>query len=312
MENPIITAVQMNSQQNIDENFSIASRAVVDAKQQGASLVVLPENVCSMGKQKQTAERFDELSLHFSQLAQQQNLYLLAGTLPCPYRPDSSLVKNNKVRQVSQLFAPDGTLVARYDKIHLFKATVDDATANYDESQTFEAGTQLVVAPIRLLNHTYHLGMMICFDLRFPSMAQRLRQMGADILTAPAAFTYATGKAHWSMLLQARALDSQCMLIGAAQGGTHHENERSDNSDDTLLDTSLRSIQSRQSLTSPTSRQTWGHATITGADGSIKTSHPDSQVPAEQGYQLISSHFDNKHQQKQRQKLPIFDCHRLA
>lgn len=297
MENPIITAVQMNSQQNIEQNLSIATQAVIAAKQQGASLVVLPENVCSMGKQKQTAERFDELSHRFSKLAQQQNLYIVAGTLPCPYRPDGRPVTNGKVRQVSQLFAPDGKLAARYDKIHLFKATVDDATANYDESQTFEAGRRLVVAPISLLNHTYQLGMMVCFDLRFPSMAQRLRQIGADILTAPAAFTHATGEAHWSMLLKARALDSQCMLIGATQGGTHYDNHDGDKMPD-----------SKQ----PTSRQTWGHAMITQADGSINAIHPDTQVPDQQGYQLISSSFDNKYQQKQRQKLPIFDCHQLA
>ena len=85
----------------------------------------------------------------------------------------------------------------------------------------FEPGTQTVVAELDVGESVYNLGMMVCFDLRFPALAQRLRQAGADILSAPSAFTYLTGQAHWSLLLQARALDSQCMIIGAAQGGDH-------------------------------------------------------------------------------------------
>ena len=212
-----VAAVQMNTQQDIENNLATIKSAISEASAQGAKLIVLPENCCSMGRQFPTAERFDELSETLAGYAREQGVYLLAGTLPCLYRPDGTTVPNGRLRQVSLLFAPDGKMVARYDKIHLFTATVADKQGSYDEAATFEPGTQTVVAPIELNSSTYQLGMMVCFDLRFPALAQRLRQAGADILSAPSAFTYMTGQAHWSLLLQARALDSQCMVIGAAR-----------------------------------------------------------------------------------------------
>ena len=285
-----VAAVQINSQQDIKRNLETIAHAVQAASQQGAQLVVLPENCCSMGAQAATAEQFDTLSNTLAQLAARHHVHLLAGTLPCAYRPDGTPVPDKRLRQVSQLFAPDGSQVARYDKIHLFQATVADDTGSYNEAATFEAGTQTVVAPIRLDEATYHLGMMVCFDLRFPALAQRLRQAGSDILSAPSAFTYLTGQAHWSLLLQARALDSQCMVIGAAQGGTHQYPNRA-------------------------ARKTWGHGTITRHDGTIAGEYAHSALAdkeAEQGYRLIMADFDKGAQTKGRESLPIFNCHRLA
>ncbi|MGP5336599.1 carbon-nitrogen hydrolase family protein [Psychrobacter maritimus] len=285
-------AVQMNSQQNIDDNLADIKAAIIDAHAQGAQLVVLPENCCSMGRQFATAERFDELSATIADYARTYGIYVLAGSLPCPYRPDGVIVPDGRLRQVSQLFAPDGTRVARYDKIHLFTATVADKQGSYNEAATFEPGTQTVVTTLEANDDIYQLGMMVCFDLRFPALAQRLRQAGADLLSAPSAFTYLTGQAHWSLLLRARALDSQCMVIGAAQGGEHVYKDGS-------------------------SRQTWGHSTITAYDGTIINSYEDSDLkdPANKSYKnyaVVLATLDKATQVQGRQKMPIFDCHRLA
>ncbi len=284
-----VAAVQMNSQQNIEDNLADIKAAIIDAHAQGAQLVVLPENCCSMGRQFATAERFDELSATIADYACTYGIYVLAGSLPCPYRSDGVIVPDGRLRQVSQLFAPDGTRVARYDKIHLFTATVADKQGSYNEAATFEPGTQTVVTTLEANDDIYQLGMMVCFDLRFPALAQRLRQAGADLLSAPSAFTYLTGQAHWSLLLRARALDSQCMVIGAAQGGEHAYKDGS-------------------------SRQTWGHSTITAYDGTIINSYEDSDLkdPANKNYALVLANLDKAAQVQGRQKMPIFDCHRLA
>lgn len=285
-----VTAVQMNSQQDIDANIATIKSAISDAKTQGAQLVVLPENCCSMGEQRATAERFDELSAVIGNAARENELFVLAGSLPCLYRPDGVIVPDGRLRQVSQLFAPDGSQAARYDKIHLFTATVADKQGSYNEAATFEPGTQTVVTPIEVDNTLFHLGMMVCFDLRFPALVQRLRQAGADILSAPSAFTYMTGQANWSLLLQSRALDSQCMVIGAAQGGDH--------------------LYKNGSI-----RQTWGHAAITQFDGSVVDSYQHSAFEGEalaKGYALVMSTLDKRKQAQGRQHMPIFDCHRLA
>ncbi|CAN6959510.1 Carbon-nitrogen hydrolase [Psychrobacter okhotskensis] len=288
-----IAAIQMNSQQNIDNNLADIKAAIIDARAQGAQLVVLPENCCSMGEQFATAEQFDALSASLADYARTYGIYVLVGSLPCAYRPDGLVVPDGRLRQVSQLFAPDGKRVARYDKIHLFTATVADKQGSYNEAATFEPGTQTVVVPIEVNDAVYQLGMMVCFDLRFPALAQRLRQAGADVLSAPSAFTYLTGQAHWSLLLRARALDSQCMVIGAAQGGDHVYKNGS-------------------------TRQTWGHTTITTYDGTIINSYDNSELNSQavtekqKNYEVILATFDKEAQAQGRQKMPIFDCHRLA
>ena len=287
-----VAAIQMNSQQSIEDNLSDIKSAIMDARAQGAQLVVLPENCCSMGRQFATAERFDALSATIAEYARTYGIYVLAGSLPCPYRPDGMIVPDGRLRQVSLLFAPDGTQVARYDKIHLFTATVADKQGSYNEAATFEPGTQTVVAALEVNDDVYQLGMMVCFDLRFPALAQRLRQAGAELLSAPSAFTYLTGQAHWSLLLQARALDSQCMVIGAAQGGEHAYKDGH-------------------------TRQTWGHTTISAYDGTVMSSYNDSELTPSlnndhKNYALVLATLDRQAQNQGRQKMPIFDCHRLA
>lgn len=290
-----VAALQMNSQQDVEANLATIKAAIAEASAQGAKLVVLPENCCSMGRQFATAERFESLSATLSDYASEHKVHLLAGSLPCAFRPDGVIVPDGRLRQVSQLFAPDGRQVARYDKIHLFTATVADKQGSYNEAATFEPGTQTVVTPIEEDGEVYQLGMMVCFDLRFPALAQRLRQAGAELLSAPSAFTYMTGQAHWSLLLRARALDSQCLVIGAAQGGEHQYKDDK-------------------------ARQTWGHSTIAAFDGSIIDSYDSSELRAEdrstksknKDYALVYANLDKAAQQQGREKMPIFQCHRLA
>ncbi len=278
-----IAAIQLNSQTDIDVNLDIITRAVAETASV-ADVIVLPENMCVMGRQGELAARFDEVCHRLSELAKSHGVHIVAGTLPCATRADGTAVPQGKYRQTSLVFSPSGEQIARYDKIHLFRATVNDSTGSYDEGKTFEAGDQLVVTPLHIHGQIIQLGMMICFDVRFPTMAQRLRQMGADIITVPAAFTHKTGEAHWQLLLQARALDSQCMMIGSTQGGTHHIGDNT--------------------------RQTWGHALITNAHGKVISNTEMSDIQGD--YLAVFATFDKDEQTKIRQSMPIFDCHRLA
>ena len=233
--------VELNSQTDILANLQSIELGIKIASERGTRLVILPENAFCFGKQGFASQYFDALKDWSAQAARHYSVYLLAGTLPCPYRPDGTPVADGKLRQSSLLFDPAGDCLARYDKIHLFKATVNDSTGNYDEGRTFEAGNELIVADTEFGK----VGMMVCFDIRFPTLAVKLRELGADILTAPSAFTYQTGKAHWHALLTARALDSQCMVIGAGQTGDHVVNP-----------------------SAPSNvRSTWGHSEFISSDG---------------------------------------------
>ena len=233
--------VELNSQTDILANLQSIELGIKIASERGTRMVILPENAFCFGKQGFASQYFDALKAWSAHAARHYGVYLLAGTLPCPYRPDGTPVADGKLRQSSLLFDPAGDCLARYDKIHLFKATVNDSTGNYDEGRTFEAGNTLIVADTEFGK----VGMMVCFDIRFPTLAVKLRELGADILTAPSAFTYQTGKAHWHALLTARALDSQCMVIGAGQTGDHVVNP-----------------------SAPSNvRSTWGHSEFISSDG---------------------------------------------
>lgn len=233
--------VELNSQTDILANLQSIELGIKIASERGTRMVILPENAFCFGKQGFASQYFDALKDWSAQAARHYGVYLLAGTLPCPYRPDGTPVADGKLRQSSLLFDPAGDCLARYDKIHLFKATVNDSTGNYDEGRTFEAGNELIVADTEFGK----VGMMVCFDIRFPTLAVKLRELGADIFTAPSAFTYQTGKAHWHALLTARALDSQCMVIGAGQTGDHVVNP-----------------------SAPSNvRSTWGHSEFISSDG---------------------------------------------
>ena len=269
----LLSVVQMNSQNDIEANFSVIESLMMESKAQGASLIVFPENfVCfAAGKQRETAERFDEFQTRLQDLAHQYQLWIVAGTLPCPYRPDGSVIQDGRVRTVSLCISPERT-EARYDKIHLFDVQVGDAVGGYQESKFFEPGDEIVLAKTPFGS----IGLMVCYDLRFPELSLSLRNRGANILTAPAAFTYTTGEMHWQLLLQARAMDSQCQVLGAAQQGWHGEK-----------------------------RQTWGHTAATNSRGQIL------EIVNQEGAQLITAPFDLEQQLKVRESMPLMQHRKL-
>ena len=269
----LLSVVQMNSQDDIDANFIVIESLIQQSKADGAELIVFPENfVCfAGGKQRETAAQFETIQQRLEHLAQQYQIWIVAGTLPCPFRPDGSIIPDGRVRTVSLCISPERT-EARYDKIHLFDVQVGDAVGGYQESKFFEPGTDIVVAKAPF----GHIGLMVCYDLRFPELALTLRAQGANILTAPAAFTYTTGQMHWQLLLQARAIDSQCHVLGAAQQGWHGEK-----------------------------RQTWGHAGATHSRGQILA------ITEAEGAQLITVPFDLQEQQAIRASMPLIQHRKL-
>ena len=268
----LLSVAQMNSQNDIDANFKVIESLMQQSQAQGASLIVFPENfVCfAAGKQRETAAQFEVIQQRLEQLAHQYQLWIVAGTLPCPYRPDGSIIEDGRVRTVSLCISPEKT-EARYDKIHLFDVQVGDAVGGYQESKFFEPGTDVTVAKTPFGN----IGLMVCYDLRFPELALSLRAQGANILTAPAAFTYTTGEMHWQLLLQARAMDSQCAVLGSAQQGWHGEK-----------------------------RQTWGHTGAANSRGQLQ-----GMIDTE-GSGLITVPFDLAEQVKIRESMPLMQ-HRV-
>lgn len=269
----LLSVVQMNSQNDIEANFLVIESFIQQSKAQDTNLIVFPENfVCfAAGKQRETAEQFESIQNRLEELAHRYQIWIVAGTLPCPFRPDGTVITDGRVRTTSLCISPERT-EARYDKIHLFDVQVGDAVGGYQESKFFEPGDEVVVASTPFGN----IGLMVCYDLRFPELALTLRQQGANILTAPAAFTYTTGKLHWQLLLQARAMDSQCYVLGAAQQGWHGEH-----------------------------RQTWGHAGITDSRGQLLQS-----IDTE-GLGLITSSFDLEEQAAIRLSMPLMQHRKL-
>ncbi|PKM22404.1 MAG: carbon-nitrogen hydrolase family protein [Gammaproteobacteria bacterium HGW-Gammaproteobacteria-14] len=185
----------------------------------GAALVVLPENFACYGGDYR-ALAVDEAPLLPQWLQQQSRhhgVWILAGSVPLATRPDGSPVPAPRVRTATLVYSPDGECVSRYDKLHLFDVDVGDAQGRYQESDLFEPGDAVVLTNIGGLQ----VGLMICYDLRFPLLAQRLRDRGAELLVYPSAFTALTGRAHWEALLRARAIENGCFVLGANQCGQH-------------------------------------------------------------------------------------------
>lgn len=144
-------------------------------------------------------------------LAKRYGVYLLAGSLPT-ISPDPA-----RFAASSLLFAPDGSLLADYQKMHLFDVEVTDSTGSYRESASTWPGQKISVVSCGSLK----LGLSICYDVRFPALMQQMAQQGINVLTVPSAFTRPTGAAHWHVLLRARAIENQCFVLAPNQTGTH-------------------------------------------------------------------------------------------
>lgn len=145
-----------------------------------------------------------------SQQASRLNLWIVGGTIPIASE------RADKIRAACLVYDNQGLCVARYDKIHLFNATIS-ATEVYQESATTEPGNAFVVVD----SPVGKLGLSVCYDIRFPTLFVKLSQLGAEVIAIPAAFTVTTGEAHWQLLARSRAVENGCYLLGACQGGSH-------------------------------------------------------------------------------------------
>jgi nitrilase len=214
---PKIAALQMASGPQLQANLMEAGRLIKEAAAQGAGMVVLPETFVLMGKQEQERLAIAEsagdgpIQQFLQQQAQKYKVWIVAGTIPI--RSDDP----DHAYATSFLYNAQGDVVARYDKIHLFDAMVGENRDTYTESAATKPGTQPVVVDTPF----GRLGMSVCYDLRFPELYRRLSAEGAQILVVPSAFTEITGKAHWDVLLRARAIENLCYVVAAAQGGYH-------------------------------------------------------------------------------------------
>ncbi|MBB1607814.1 MULTISPECIES: carbon-nitrogen hydrolase family protein [unclassified Pseudomonas] len=262
-----LAVIQMVSQDDVPANLAAARRLLEQAAEGGARLAVLPENFAAMGRRDLAelgrAEALGEGPIlpWLKSAARDLRLWIVAGTLPLP--PDGQ--PEAKANACSLLVDERGERVARYDKLHLFDVDVADARGRYRESDDYAFGGQVVVADTPV----GRLGLTVCYDLRFPELYTRLREAGAELITAPSAFTAVTGQAHWEVLIRARAIETQCYVLAAGQGGTH-----------------------------PRGRETWGQSAIVDPWGRILAER-------DKGEAVLLAERDSEEQTALRQRMPV-------
>lgn len=262
-----VAAVQMISGLDVAANLLEAERLIGDAAARGAQLVVLPEYfaLISPDEQAKLALREPEgngpLQTFLSQMAARYKVWLVGGTIPLVARAD------DKVRNAILVFDDTGHHVARYDKLHLFGFR--KGAEAYDESRTIEAGAEIVTfdAPFG------RVGLAVCYDLRFPELFRAMGDLALIVL--PAAFTETTGRAHWEVLLRARAVENLCYVLASAQGGVH-----------------------------PGGRRTWGDSMLIDPWGEVL-----DRLPTGPG--VVIGEIDADHQQALRESLPALQHRRL-
>lgn len=226
-----VAAIQMASGPNINANLLEAGRLIQDAARKGAKLVVLPENFALMGMTEYDKLKHSEqdgqgvMQDFLKEQARSNDVWLVGGTIPMAAH------ESEKVRAACLVFNNEGERVGRYDKIHLFDVSLPDVDEQYVESETTEAGDQVTVIDTPF----GRLGLVICYDLRFPEQFRLMVEQGVELIAIPSAFTEITGKAHWEVLVRARAIENLCYVVAAAQGG-YHVNGRSTYGNSMIVD----------------------------------------------------------------------------
>ena len=266
-DQPKLAAIQTSSNGDWQRRLEKAEQLCRAAAEDGAQLLVLPENFAYYGQKNLREIGELESSLdgpvtsRLSSLAKELNVWIVGGTLPLLETADQQ-----KPYATSLVFDNFGTPVHHYNKIHLFDVDIPEQNRSYRESDSYLAGsgeTLVFDCPLGCV------GMVICYDLRFPHLAIELATRGAEIIVAPSAFTRETGKAHWQLLLQSRALDTLCYVVGANLAGRDHPKI-----------------------------PTWGGSTIVDPWGKVL-----AQMEDEEGF--ISVEIDREKQKKIRQSLPV-------
>ena len=235
-----IAAVQMISSPVVADNIATARRLVTQAARDGAGLVLLPEYWPILGMHENDKLAVAEqpgagpIQDAMAAMARELGIWLIGGTLPL------AAPVPGKVLNTLLAYGPDGNAAARYDKIHLFGFSRGEES--YNESRTIAAGSE-----VQTLETPFgRVGLSVCYDLRFPEL---YRAMGAcSLIVVPSAFTHTTGQAHWDILLRARAIENQCYVLAAAQGGVH-----------------------------PNGRRTWGHSMLVDPWGEVLAVLPEGE-----------------------------------
>ena len=265
-----VAVVQLCSGNDIDDNLAQIEALLVPHLNNGINLIQLPEcfarfgsGVSSLGSQT------DKVREWMSATATAYSAWLIGGSIPFQMKP------HQNSRASCFVYNPDGQEVTRYDKIHLFDASVADQQGQYQESKEYSPGNQPVVVDIEQATIQSTIGLSICYDLRFPELYRQLASAGAQILSVPSAFTHVTGQAHWEVLLRARAIENQCYVLAANQGGVH-----------------------------PDGRHTWGHSMIISPWG-------DVLAIAEEEPTVLVAELDRKALQDIRQKMPCLEHRKL-
>jgi nitrilase len=215
-------AIQMNSGADVPENLQTIDGLLEEAASRGAAIAFLPENFAIMGvRDEDKLEHAEEpgsgpIQDFLADGARRHKLWVVAGSLPL------ASPQEGKCYGASIVYDSEGSASPIYRKIHLFDVDLPERDERYRESATMDFGDDPVVVPSPL----GQLGLSICYDLRFPELYRRLVDDGATVFSIPAAFTAATGKAHWHSLLRARAIENLAYVIAAAQHGTHASGRR--------------------------------------------------------------------------------------
>ncbi|AEJ00658.1 Nitrilase/cyanide hydratase and apolipoprotein N-acyltransferase [Nitrosomonas sp. Is79A3] len=222
-----VAAIQMASGPSVSANLEEAARLIEDAASQKAKLVVLPEYFCIMGMKDTDKLAIREqpgdgqIQRFLSDTAKRLGIWLVGGSVPL------ASSETDKVYNSCLVYADSGEQVARYDKIHLFGLQLGNEY--YAEEKTIKAGSKVVTVD----SPFGRIGLSICYDLRFPELFRMMNNV--DIILAPAAFTAITGKAHWEVLVRARAVENMAYVIAPGQGG-YHVNGRETNGDSMIVD----------------------------------------------------------------------------
>ncbi|MEZ5730655.1 MAG: carbon-nitrogen hydrolase family protein [Hyphomicrobiaceae bacterium] len=212
--------VQMCTGRDVERNLATAGRLVREAAAQGAHYVQTPEVTTLMEMDRKrlftavAAEDGNPAITHFSGLARELGIWLHVGSMAVQVEPE-------RLANRALLFRPDGGLAARYDKIHMFDVELPGGE-RYRESRNYRPGDEAVLVRLPWGN----LGITICYDMRFPGLYRTLAHAGAEIIAVPSAFTVPTGIAHWHALLRARAIETQCFVLAAAQAGEHESGRK--------------------------------------------------------------------------------------
>lgn len=212
-----VACIQLRAGRSVDDNIAATIELIREAGANGARYVQTPEMTHLVESDKKSlmqkirGEDEDKGVIAFAGLAAELGITLHIGSM-------AILRNDGKVANRAFVFGPDGLNLCCYDKIHMFDVDLENGE-RWRESNTYEPGTRSPVVKTDI----GHLGLAICYDVRFPEVFRRQALAGADILTAPACFTAQTGRAHWHILMRARAIENACFMISAAQGGKHED-----------------------------------------------------------------------------------------